>query len=587
MTSSAEFLSYKILAGAFAVGLISGLCQLEVFTGECGINSWFLHIPLVVSVLMGFTLALALLLDCRNMFGLSAVSMHWCVLITYSTMTFSMNGSDIPACDRILIEIGIVALMGWNSTVTKMFIARFLISTALSKYMNVVCDGSWFTFSSFKSDALNQPFPFTPVWHIAQLPDTLVESLSVLIVISELLLPIILIFSTTRSPFESASATGIVGLCIFYALIGNFNWSILILLSCTVRFITPSVLTLVLGEKTFIRWGMETSQFSEEEAERELIQTLLASTKLFIAFISLVIGCKFLLLNDISVFALYAIPYRELLASILWIITGRSFMKLVSAGPKHMLFMVIALAVSQCEWVTLMSLGRLKFSPDYSTLPTCYTFKSDLDFPVHSNAGRAAFLFQTKYSQLGTNTIGSDLGGTKYAELSIPGSVHADEQRPPFLLGHFPRLALKLWKMGTGNQESINEGLVLIERLSQAVRDGSDAVHVLFPNTPQYILSAHVGKTNQIQSFYQDYTVTSRAADHQWWKRSYDKVSALPFAGVSAQAPIRVRCSVIVPPKIMDVSLELILLMGTLGALLVKLLFSSSKAVTEISKKQK
>jgi hypothetical protein len=273
---------------------------------------------------------------------------------------------------------------------------------------------------------------------------------------------------------------------------------------------------------------------------------------------------------------------------------GLTLVAIISAhgevGFRGPVLILLGLVLSGSSVLSVVSFFTVPFHNDYSGLPTCYTFANNegVDFPVHSKSGRAGFLFQTKYSVIGTNTVGSELGGTKYAELSLPGSVHGDEQRPPFLLGHLPRLALRLWKMGTGDLENIRSGLALVDFLSAVVRDGGNAIRVFFPDTDEKVIEALVqtsGKRkNEVRGFYQQYQVTSRAADHQWWKRSYDNVAALPSLGENKQgnSPPR-NCSVIIPAKLFGYHLDTIMITGMLGILLLRILFSDPRKVPAVS----
>ena len=587
MVPVSHFVGDKLLVGAFAVAFASGLSQAEAFSGQCGLDPHFMHIPSVILQALAFVLCLMQLVGARKQSTSSTLYIQFAIVAIFGMVTIMTQGWNIPVCDILLIEAGILSLVGWNDTVGKLLITNVLFSTALSKYMNMDCDGSWMSFSSLKSDALNQPFPFTPVWHIAQLPSVIVEGLSVLIVLSEVILPFVLLFAKKSSGMESASSMGIIGLGLFYALIGNFNWAILILLSWVIRYVPDDICILILGKNTFARWGLESVKLHEDTAEAKLVQSLLASAKLSVVFLVLTIAVKYVARNDISNWVEVATPYKSVISACLWAVVVYVIRNIGKSKFKHGILVAALLVLSRTEFVSLLSFSQIGPLVDYSSLPTCYTFHANSEgFPVHSKRGRAGFLFQTKYTQLGTNTIGSDLGGTKYAELSVPGSVHADEQRPPFLLGHLPRLALTIWKMGTSNEKNIQEGLILMDRLANIVREGGDGMKVFFANTPDFIIAAHIGKTNQIQGFYQDFTVTSRAADHQWWKRSYDNVSALPSSHMSLPA-VRTRCSIVVPPKVFDVPLELILIMIVLGVVCAKLLFSSNKTSRDIKKKQK
>jgi hypothetical protein len=228
-----------------------------------------------------------------------------------------------------------------------------------------------------------------------------------------------------------------------------------------------------------------------------------------------------------------------------------------------------------------ISFGSIRHNEDYSSFPTCFTFGDSFSSsrPVHSYEGRAVYLFQTKFSQIGTNTVGNNLGGTRYAELSIAGSVHGDEVRPPFLVGHFPRLALKLWRMGTGDAKDVQDGLELVRSLEQVIESGSPAIRVFFSHTDESVLNALIGtKKNQVQGFAQLYSVTRRAADHQWWKRDFGKAVALPTRDSSSTNFFGNRvCHITVPGKIAEIPIELILTTTVIGMLLLRIFFAGER----------
>ena len=579
MSLASHFLGDRILFLAFTVAFASGLSQLEMFSGDCGISPSMVHLPLVVTAVSGFLLSTALLYNSK-VFGVLLEYRLRCALpVLYCAFSLGLNGYDIPLCDRMLIEGGILSVIGWNGMLYKMLLIRIILSVGFGKFLNGDCDGSWYTFSSLKSDVLNQPFPFTPVWHIAQLPDWVTVCMSVVIVLVEILFPCILFFAREGSIVEATAGMGIIGLAlVYYSLVGNFNWSTLLVVSYASRFVPSELAALVLGEKTFVRWGFISASFKEEVAETKLIQILAMSATLSGILAGLVVTCNFLLGNNLLSLRDGSIPFRTGLSLCLWGMTLLGITTLFRTRRGCLIVGCLGLLLSKSEWLSLLTFGRVQFNQDYTSLPTCYTFTPADNFPGHTRDGRAGFLFQTRYSQVGTNTIGNDLGGTKYAELSVPGLVHGDEQRPPFLLGHFPRMALKIWLMGTGRKVDIQEGLALMDKLAHNVRQGSDAIRVFFPDTDDSVLSAHIGRSNQIQSFYQQYRLTNRAADHQWWKRSYDKVSALPASDHFTESVDKLRCTTVVPVKVFNVSLELFLILSALGTVAAKLLLSSGRS---------
>ena len=69
--------------------------------------------------------------------------------------------------------------------------------------------------------------------------------------------------------------------------------------------------------------------------------------------------------------------------------------------------------------------------------------------------------------------------------------------------------------------------------------------------------------------------MTHRAADHQWWNRSGERAAALPTNAVPEGPAPKRECSVIVPPMVMGVSIDLILLTLVAAALVGRLLFSA------------
>ena len=570
MTHNAAFLSSKLIGGSFAVAFASTISQLEQFSGSCGINTSYLHAVYLGLSICALVLSIGMLVNYG--WKVNAEVLTGALSISYLAITYAVTGGELLACDWLLVEAGLIlAFASASNTAVRMFIAKSLISVAISKFID--CDGSWLTFSSLKSDALNQPFPFTPVWHLAQLPDQVTDILSILILTSEVVLPILLMFTSSAGPLLS-----VLSLCGYYAAIGNFNWTVLVLAAFTVRLLPADVLTLILGEKTFVRWGQISSKpFNESDAESMLIRVLIDTAKVSGVLTSI---CIFVYLGLGT--TLSTIPMSGAGAFVAaWVVTGYCLARVLkeSGGRKSAFVVLVCLALPYSALTGVLTMKTVAYDQDFSTLPTCYTFPSTAgSFPVHSRHGRAVFLFQTKYSQVGTNTVGNNLGGVKYAELSLPGSVHGDETRPPFLLGHLPRLALKLWRMGTGRPKDVGEGLALAAQLERIVGEGSEGIRVMFPGTHQVVLDSLVTrgvKKNQIQSFYQVYQVTHRAADHQWWNRSGERAAALPTNAVPEGPAPKRECSVIVPPMVKGVSIDLILLTLVAAALVGRLLFSA------------
>jgi len=520
------------------------------------------------------------------------------VLITLGVVYCGLqyfSGSGTLEADRILVETAIVFTLPNNRVVRKLLLARLIIGTALGRFVDPNCDGSWYTFASLKSDAINQPFPFTPVWHLAQLPDSITRILSVLIVATELTTPVILVLSRSGSSLESACAGTILFLNVaFYGIIGNFNWCILVVFSLCVSLVSPSVVTLLVGKETFVRWGLEIIDFNDSEAESDLIKSI-ASWSLIALLVSIV-SSVIVFVFDYNIHELLAVfSFRFLgplvLGMLLFIGLMTAVKESAKLGDTKIILPVVVILggviYNGSAFSSVLTGGLFEFQNDYSGLPTCYTFSaSEGNFPTHSSEGRAAFLFQTKYSVIGTNTVGSNLGGTRYAELSVPGSVHADEHRPPFLLGHLPRIALTLWRTGTGNIENIKHGLGIMQSLSDVIRNGGKGIEVFFPDADDKVVTAlESSKKNEVRSFYQSYGVTNRAADHQWWKRNYDDVSALPE--LSGSVKIDTNCTPILPSKILGYNLEMILITGLLGMIVLRILLTRPNKAANMTKKSK
>jgi hypothetical protein len=583
MANSAEFLSERLLAAGVAISFASSLTQIEMFTGSCGLYPSTFHLILIGACICGMVLSTRAIMTPIVLNRPSKYILCGMALV-YACTHYILNGGYLIHADKLLIEAAIIFALPKSGYLRKAFITRVLIGVALSRFLDPNCDGSWYRFASLKTDALNQPFPFTPVWHLAQIPDAIVRMISALIIGTELIAPIVLLLARPESPLESAASMTILSLSmLFYGLIGNFNWCALIIVAMCVSLIHPSILTLVLGDQAFVRWGFDDDiEFNESESETQLIKTI--GSWAVIGFgICAFVGC-IAIGFDYNIHKLLSmIPLALVGPAVTGTIVSFGVIScLRESGTKFILPITVllgGLAMNGSTFTHILTNGWVPFENDYSGLPTCYTFNQLEGFPVHSGSGRASFLFQTKYSVIGTNTVGSNLGGTRYAELSIPGSVHADEQRPPFLIGHLPRLALKLWKTGTGNLDDIKTGLELIETLSNVIRNGGRALEVFFPDTdPKIIeaLSSSGKKKNDVRAFYQSYGVTSRAADHQWWKRDYENVSALPdYPGVSAR--INPKCSPVIPAKLLGYNLDMILITGMLGLVLLRILLSNPK----------
>jgi len=580
----------KLLSLSLAIAFGSILPQIEVFSGQCGMYPSYIHSLSVVICIVGMVCAFTGVVGYAKEHNTTAI-VSSLVTAGYLLISYIIGNGVVMLADRILVVSVVLVIFGGGRIAGKFAISHTLLNACCMKFIDPNCDGSWFNFGSLQSDALNQPFPFTPVWHLAQLPEQYASVLSMIVVVCEIGLPVMLLLSKPRSVMENAVAISIVLFSTFYySAIGNFNWSVLVVISMCLSLIDADILVLLLGEQVFVRWGFPSIDFKEARAESLLLNVLVRLVAIF-GIVGVAVGVIVIVLaGDLGNLSTM-LPLAEIGAVALITL---SLFAIVSAhretGFKGPILIVFGLIFLGSSFLSVMTFNAVSFVNDYSSLPTCYSFhKSEgIDFPVHSKSGRAGFLFQTKYSVIGTNTVGSDLGGTKYAELSLPGSVHADEQRPPFLLGHLPRLALRLWKMGTGDLDNIRSGLELVDFLSAIVREGGNAIRVFFPDTDEKVLDALVAvkgnKKNEIRGFYQQYQVTSRAADHQWWKRSYDNVAALPSLNENKPKNIPPKdCSIIIPQKLFGFHLDTILITGMLGVLLLRILLSNPKKSASVS----
>ena len=572
--SFSDFLATRLVAGAFAVAFASNLSQAEIFTGSCGLHPSVLHGICVLLCLVGLFTASAILLKYRV--GISDSTLV-CGLSLMYLLCSLMQFQELLSADLMLIEAGLLlSIPGIERGSISFFLARALLGVSLGKLIN--CGAEWTPWASMKSDALNQPFPFTPVWHLAQLPQSLAAYISCFIFTLELLLGCSLAVMDSTGPLIS-----FIGLSIFYGLLGNFGWVPLVLVACAVKLLPQELVVLLIGNTTLRRWGYQNSttlakdSVSDSKLLRGLVECVVCVISAFCLSIFLPSVWKYKI-DQLVRFAVIGLTALALI----------SMFKSSQSKLLNLMMMCGGIVISQNHLTTALTAGRISTREDFSSLPTCYTFqKGSLGEAVHSSSSRAVFLLQTKYSVIGTNTVGSDLGGTRYAELSVPGSVHGDEVRPPFLLGHIPRLALTVWGVGTGLPANVAEGLKVLRRLELMVESGSQALRVFFTTAEESLLNALVAPEikNQVQSFYQAYEVTSRAADHQWFKRNYQAVSAIPTSSIPSTVPAATRCSTIVPTKIMGATLDLILPSLILGALAVRLLFSSEKRRSSSSRK--
>ena len=579
-----ENLLSRLLSLSLGIALASIIPQTEVFTGQCGLNPSYMHMLFVIISVTGLISSLGGLVGysyTKIKRGPSLAIGSICYLV----VCLGIGDGTFLLADRILLASLMVVVIDGGRATRKFLIGSIILSTGITKFVDQNCDGAWYSFGSLQADAINQPFPFTPVWHLAQLPESYSSLFSMVIVVSELGLPFLLLFSRSRSVFENAVAISIACFSTFYySVIGNFNWSALVVIAMCISLVDSDILVLLLGEQIFVRWGFENVTFNEARAESLFLNVLLRLVAV-VGAIGVGVGVVVIVFAGDLGNLTGRYPVADIGAVVLVLAT---LFAVVSAhkesGLKGPILVLLGLILAGSSFLSVLTFSAVPFTNDYSSLPTCYSFhqSAGIDFPVHSKSGRAGFLFQTKYSVIGTNTVGSDLGGTKYAELSLPGSVHADEQRPPFLLGHLPRLALRLWKTGTGDLNNIRSGLELVDFLSGIVREGGNAMRVFFPDTDDKVLEAlgavKGNKKNEIRGFYQQYQVTSRAADHQWWKRSYDNVAALPSLGEGKVKNLPPKdCSAIVPQKLFGFHSDLILITGFLGVLLLKILLSNPK----------
>ena len=483
----------------------------------------------------------------------------------YLSSSYMIYESEMLTADKFLIEVAIIWVLPLDTTaLCRFLLARVLFSAAVGKLS--ICGTSWLGAASIAVDSLNQPFPFTPVWHLAQLPGQMTHVISVLVFSSELLTSLLLTFTkSTGCLWVAISLTG------FYAIIGNFNWVLLVMAACITRCLPDDIISLIVGQTTLERWGfIRTIKSDESQAEATTLMSLRE-------------GMLVSVLVWITVGALLSAPsiiersFKSITFILAVLILVAALLR-ASGGVASRGFILLVSFLTSSVYRESVTAGMLPHADDFSGVPSCFVFPvGGLGKAVHSNDSRAGYLIQTKYAVMGTNTVGSDLGGTRYAELSLSGSVHGDETRPPFLLGHLPRHALKVWRIGTGTPHDVESGLRLLRTLERMVETGSNAVRVFFPGTADFVLDAIVGKKNQVQAFYQPYKVTSRVADHQWWKRNYDDVAALPTKDVVPYPVVR-ECDILVPQKVFGMTIDLILLSSIVCGAIVKLLFGTRNA---------
>lgn len=572
--NSSEFLARKAISGALAIAFGSMISQLELLVGSCGIRPGSEYSLLVAVNSVGLLCSVGYLLGVKAINKLGGL-FFLLMAALYAFLCFASYGLAMPHADQLLIEAALIlGLTSGSSASTKFFLVRLLVSTAASKFVDVHCDNSWYGFKSLKADALNQPFPFTAVWHVAQLPQRVVAIISILVVVAESLLPVLCLISKRFSALEQGSICGMLLLVVYYSVIGNFNWTPLVVFGLSARLLTADIVNAVFGLKTLTRWGFDSSDGAVAE------KTILKCLK----------GCVIVSLMISTFCALVSFGYTRKEVQIV----PKELVGVIGAGVLTLLFaiavrhsfhersragvvlMLVGLALSRSAYLHILTKGVIGFENDYSALPTCFSFKFNLqtEFPNHSNAGRAVFLFQTKYSELGTNTVGANLGGTRYAELAPRGSVHGDEERPPFLMGHFPRISYELWLMGTSDFNNLHRGLAVVKHLETLVESGSPGIALFFPDTNPAVLQSliHNHRSNPIQAFYQLYEVTHRAADHQWWKRSNEAVAALP--PVNRDVSGLAQCQYYIPAKVFGLHLDALIIMTVIGLLVAKILLT-------------
>jgi hypothetical protein len=551
--SPSSFLCQKLIGICFGLAFGSLIAQAEMFTGQCGLSSSAFHGLFLVVAVCSFLLSLGVVMNAK-LFNLSDSSALQGLSISYAILSYSVFG-ELMRNDFLLIQAGFAASLD-SQPLLRIIISQSLFTAFASKVTLM---------NTSSSDLLNQPFPFTPVWHIAQIPETFTEILFKFVTCSECFLSIAIVALDSLGP-----ALAVLGLCVYYGLMGNFNWTVLILTASGLRLVSSQIIQLVIGPSAFHRWGYQNLwPLNEPAAEGELFAAIIDSAKVFGGIAVLVLVLSYL-------------PIQVVLAVVSAAIFALALFKTKST-PKILGLVILGIVTSGQAFISSVTLNTVPFQEDYSMLPVGYTFAESFSTsrPQHSGDGRSVYLLQTKFTQIGTNTVGDNLGGTRYAELSLPGSVHGDETRPPFLVGHFPRLATRLWRIGTGKKTDVDEGLRLMATLEKIVESGSNAIRVMFSNADESVLSALIGKVrkNQVQGFVQMYSVTHRAADHQWWKRDFEKAVALPTKEYRASTkPIpSLQCTPIIPGKILEVPMELILTTSVVGAMLVAILFLSQK----------
>ena len=163
--SATRFVVTRVVSACFGIALASLLSQAETYTGNCGFFPGRGHVMYLIGAFTGFIVALLLSLNVaipqdKHQHALCALSFVY-LLLCHGIY----NG--VETSDWLLIEGGLVTAFAIEQTpLVRFFVARSLVAVVVAKLTQ--CDSSGLSFSSMPSDALNQPFPFTPVWHLSQ-----------------------------------------------------------------------------------------------------------------------------------------------------------------------------------------------------------------------------------------------------------------------------------------------------------------------------------------------------------------------------------------------------------------------------------
>ena len=430
------------------------------------------------------------------------------------------DGVTLTHADWLLLEaLVILHPKIWNKNVGNFFVGRLLLHALASKLIG--CDANGQDWLGIKFDAVNQPFPFTPVWHLNRLPDSLVGALNVSVILVEgtvgvclIVLPLLFLKSSaadSKAP-RVAPPSFIDGLklfasvssfvySLFFMVVGNFNWSLPLLAAFALAGMPGPFVEGLLGAELLRRWGCKSrGELSKEDLEILVVHSLTFGAIGFLCFGGLVLQGPVRGVITPNMIA-------EFLPNALVVLGWVFAFCLLKSTSKAVALLSILFAIFSQDAIG-RSIVLMNFETDFSSTLACSTFPEHAA-GRHTREGRATVIFGAR--------VDSALPEDRYTELSFPAAIHIEDIRPTHLLFHFPRLSLMAWRSLARPKEGSNS---LLEKVRARVAAGHASVRSLFSDAPESRIRKVIGKrVKEAFGYFQVYGLTERMADHQWYTK--------------------------------------------------------------------